>query len=405
MGFRILFFLILHCILFSSIASAEAPLKAAFVRDHQLWIKNGNEEIQLTNNGYVSSPQWSYDGNFIAYTKSDKLGEASNLFIYDLKKKENYKPYIVVETSDFKWSPIKNQLAYTSGGVLNVTKMKDGRPQGFENVSVGVNGFEWFPNGKEFIVSSQANLLPTGWGPVQLFRIPIDANLNSNKIKSFYTIKTTIPDLFAIYADYFKWSYNGKWVSFIGIPTASWSMDSNILCALSEQGDQFQHVGKMLGYSDWVKWAPSSEQLAYISGEGRFFVENKNLKIKEMPTSTKQREYTPKGYVDLDLEWYSPERMIVARAKENKEWDEGPVPTMYTALYLISLKTNEQFQITNPKKNELDIDPQAVSTYITWVRKKSTEESLGDVWIKKGVDGEENIWLKNVDFAPVFFKE
>jgi len=405
MGFRILFLLILNCILFSTIVSAEVPLKAAFIRDHQLWIKNDDQEIQLTNEGYVNSPQWSYDGQFLAYLKSEKLGEASNLFIYDMKKKENYKPYIVVETSDFKWSPNKNQLAYTSGGVLNITKMKNGRPHGFENVSVGVNGFEWFPNGKEFIVSSQANLLPTGWGPGQLFRITIDAKLNSNKIKSFYTIKTKVPDLFFIYADDFKWSYNGKWVSFIGVPTASWSMDSNTLCVLSEQGEQFQQVGKMLGYQDWVKWAPSSEQLAYISGEGRFFVENKNLKIKEMPTSTNQREYTPKGFVDLDLEWYSPQRMIVARAKENTEWEEGPVPTMYTALYLISLKTNEQLQLTNPKRNMLDIDPQAVSSYITWVRKTSTEESHGDVWMKKSLDGAEKIWLKNVDSAPVFFKK
>ncbi|MCM3409480.1 translocation protein TolB [Metabacillus litoralis] len=405
MGFRILFLLIFNCILFSTIASAEIPLKAAFIRDHQLWIKNGDQEIQLTNEGYVNSPQWSHDGQFLAYLKSEKLGEASNLFIYDMKKKENYKPYVVVETSDFKWSPINNQLAYTSGGVLNVTKMKNGRPHGFENVALGVNGFEWFPNGKEFIVSSQANLLPTGWGPVQLFRIPIDAKLNSNKIKSFYTIKTKVPDLFFIYADYFKWSYDGKWVSFIGIPTASWSMDSNTLCVLSEQGEQFQQVGKMLGYPDWVKWAPASEQLAYISGEGRFFVENKNLKIKEMPTSTNQREYTPKGFVDLDLEWYSSEKMIVARAKENKEWEEGPVPTMKTALYLISLKTNEQYQLTNPRSNEFDIDPQAVSSYITWVRKASTEESHGDVWMKKGLDSEEEAWLKNVDSAPVFFKE
>ena len=85
MGFRILFLLIFNCILFSTIASAEIPLKAAFIRDHQLWIKNDDQEIQLTNEGYVNSPQWSYDGQFLAYLKSEKLGEASNLFIYERK--------------------------------------------------------------------------------------------------------------------------------------------------------------------------------------------------------------------------------------------------------------------------------------------------------------------------------
>ena len=40
----------------------------------------------------------------------------------------------------------------------------------FENVSLGVSGFEWFPNGKEFIVTSQASLRPTGWGSIPLYK-------------------------------------------------------------------------------------------------------------------------------------------------------------------------------------------------------------------------------------------
>ncbi|PGS49891.1 translocation protein TolB, partial [Bacillus sp. AFS041924] len=48
MLFRILLLLILFSYKFSSIASAEAPLTAAFIREHQLWIKKGDQEIQLT---------------------------------------------------------------------------------------------------------------------------------------------------------------------------------------------------------------------------------------------------------------------------------------------------------------------------------------------------------------------
>ena len=43
---------------------------------------------------------------------------------YDTKEKINYQPYVRVVTSDFKWSPNKNQLAYTDQGLLNVTKIK-----------------------------------------------------------------------------------------------------------------------------------------------------------------------------------------------------------------------------------------------------------------------------------------
>jgi hypothetical protein len=405
MGIRILIFLILISFHFSIIVRAENPLTAAFIRDHQLWVKKGEQEIQITKNRYVYSPKWSYDGRFIAYIDGDEQGEKSNLFIYDTKEDDSYQPYIRVVTSDFKWSPNTNQLAYTDRGLLNVTKIRNGRPQGFENVALGVSGFEWFPNGKEFIVSSQSKLRPTGWGPIPLYKIQVDANLNKDKMKHFYTIQTNEKDLFAIDADYFKWSSDGKWISFLAIPTASWSNDSNTLCVLSSKGEQFQAIGKMLWYKDWIKWAPDTYQLAYISGEGRFFVENKKTTIADIPIFNQQKEYTPVGYVDLGLEWFSQEKVIVARAKENKDWKEGPVPTMFTALYVISIKSDEQKQLSFPKMNELDLDPQVVSSYLTWIRKKDREYNKGDVWIKEGLNGKEKIWLKNVDSAPVFFTQ
>ncbi|WP_449539694.1 translocation protein TolB [Ferdinandcohnia sp. Marseille-Q9671] len=398
----IFLFIILFSFHIPIMVSASSPLTAAFIRDHQLWIKNGDTEIQLTKDKYVYSPKWSYDGRFLAYVDSDKLGEKAELFIYDTKEKEIYQPYVTVETRNFKWSPSKNQLAYNSHGVLNVTKMKNDRPEGFENVALGVSDFEWFPIGEKFIVSSQASLRPTGWGPVPLYQIPVDANLDTSKMKPFYTIQTKEPDLFAISADDFKWSFDGNWVSFLATPTASWSNDSNTLCVLSSTGKQFLAIGKMLWYPQWIKWAPSENKLAYISGEGRFFVENKKTAIADMPAATQQKEYTPKGYVDLSLEWFSENEVIVSRSKENKVWNEGPVPTMFTALYTINLKTEEQNQLTFPKKNEFDRDPQVVHSTLTWLRKRS-EEDHGDVWVKEGLTGKEHIWIKDIDSAPTFF--
>lgn len=401
LALRILLVIFMSFIL-SSEVHANSSLKAAFTRDNQLWIKDGDKEIQITKDKYVYSPKWSYDGRFIAYISGDEQGKKADLFIYDTKQKESYQTYVKVETTNFKWSPIKNQLAYINKGVLNVTKMKNGRPYGFENVSLGVSDFEWFPNGTDFIVSSQASLRPTGWGPVPLYKVPVNANLSKDKMKHFYTIETSEKDLFAISADDFKWSFDGKWVSFLATPTASWSMDSNTLCVLSSEGKNFQEIGKMLWYQDWMKWAPSANKIGYISGEGRFFVKNKNTTIADMPTSTHQKDYTPEGYVDLDLEWFSPEQVIVARAKENKEWGEGPVPTMLTALFVIDIKTKEQKQITFPKKNELDRDPQVVGSKLTWFRKKSGGLK-GDVWVKEGINHKGQMWINDVDSAPTFF--
>jgi hypothetical protein len=400
---KVILLMILFIFPFDSVIEAEVPLKAAFVRDHQLWIKEGNQEIQLTKDKYVHSPQWSYDGTFIAYIDGDEQGEKSNLWIYDTKRKENYKPYPRIETSLFSWSPVANELAYLSGWVLNVTKTKDGRPHGFENVSLGVRGFEWFPDGQDFIVSTDSNRIPTGWEPIKLYRIPKDMNLNENKAKLLYSIPIDENKLFAVTVGDFKWSYNGKWVSFLGTPTPSWAMDSNPLVVLSSDGKVFKDIGRMLGFYDWFKWAPQANQLAYISGEGRFFVENKMTKIADLEVSTKQKEYTPKGYVDLDLEWLSPSKVIVARSKENKSWQEGPAPTMFTSLYEIDLSSGAQTKITFPKENELDRDPQAVESYLTWVRRKD-ETLKGDVWIKHVEQNEAKIWIENVDFSPAIFK-
>lgn len=92
----------------------------------------------------------------------------------------------------------------------------------------------------------------------------------------------------------------------------------------------------------------------------------------------------------------------MARAKENKEWKEGPVPTMFTALYAFNIRTVDQKQISFPKKNELDEDPQVVGIHLTWFRKKA-KENKGDIWVKDALNGQEHIWLKNVDSALKFF--
>jgi len=106
------------------IVSAGTTLQAAFIRDHQLWFKKEDEEIQITTDRYARSPKWSYDGRFIAYIDGGVNGKDSNLFIYDTKEKENYQPYGSTSTFDFKWSPVKNQLAFTDQGLLQVTKTR-----------------------------------------------------------------------------------------------------------------------------------------------------------------------------------------------------------------------------------------------------------------------------------------
>ena len=142
-------------------------------------------------------------------------------------------------------------------------------------------------------------------------------------------------------------------------------------------------------------------QLAFVSGEGRFFVENKQLSLTDITNWKTKQDYTPKGYVDLAIEWLNPLELIVARSTEHKNWSEGPVPTSFTSLYLINKDTNEQTQLTFPKNNELDSSPQVINSKITWFRQKENT-NLSEVWIKDSKDGIEYLWLKNIDTAPIF---
>ncbi|KGR76727.1 TolB family protein [Ureibacillus manganicus] len=403
MAFKIVYFLIIFTFGFSIHASAEIHEKAAFVRDHHLWIKDGDSEIQITKDHFAYNPQWSKDGRFLGFLKGEEDGSNQHLFIYDTIEKETFQP-VSMETTSFKWSPISNVIAFKDQGLLNVTKIKNGRPYGFENVALGVGSYEWYPDGQSFIASSTSNLLPTGWEPVSIYQIPVDAKLDTAKVKTLYTLPKMTDDFFAIDAEDFKWSADGKWVSFMATPTASWSMDSNTLCVLSSDGKVFQMVTKMLGFYDWFKWAPIKNQLAYISGEGRFFVENKNATVKDIPSTRKPTNFTPAGFVDLDIEWFSEDEIIVARAKENKEWKEGPVPTMYTAFYLINIKTGEQKQMTFPKDNEIDTAPQVIDSNVTWLR-HSPNQNQYDVWMKPSIHGQERLWLQNVGTAPTFYEK
>ncbi|MED3853434.1 hypothetical protein P4607_18920 [Priestia megaterium] len=101
MKIKLFFLFIVSFLIFLPTASAEVPLKAAFIREHQLWMLEGNKEQQLTKGRYIYSPKWSYDGRFIAYLDGDKNGENTHLFVYDTKQQSSYQPYETIETTGF----------------------------------------------------------------------------------------------------------------------------------------------------------------------------------------------------------------------------------------------------------------------------------------------------------------
>lgn len=387
-------------IFLSSITITKAEnsgLKIAFIRHHNLWIKVDGKEKQLTKGEYITGPKWSHDGEWLAYAK----GKKQNRFeLYRLKDGKKVVPF-QLEVSNYQWSPTENIIAFIFTGTLNTFEVEK-KNADFENVSAGVGDYAWYPDGKKFLVSSEAHLLPTGWTGAQLYEVQKDAHMNPHKMKHLYALPNEHDDFLAFVASGFQWSPNQKWISFLAVPTASWSADSNTLCLVRADGSRFEKVDQMLLNTQWFKWAPSKNILAYIEGSGRVALENKHLKVKELP-ALQQNTFTPKGYVDWDFAWKNDKVIIVSRAKEagiETLPEKRPLPSLYE----IDSTSDEQHRITKPPHKQGDYHPifMKKSNQLIWIR---SDREKANVWIAHSDGKQEKKWIENIDVPEWYYEK
>src|SRR5205823_5884015 len=81
----------------------------AFVRGGDIWVsKIGSDSSKrLTTDGRNRAPQWSPSGNWIAFLK----GEAEGWLV----RFDGSDAHVIGATTEFRWSPASDRLAYTSG--------------------------------------------------------------------------------------------------------------------------------------------------------------------------------------------------------------------------------------------------------------------------------------------------
>lgn len=387
--------LFLCSIINSSAENNEA--KIAFIRHHDLWIKVEGKEKQLTKGEYITGPKWSHDGEWLAYVKGKKEG---SLELYRLKDGKKVTPFHS-EASNYQWSPTENIIAFIFTGTLNTFDVEK-KNTDFENVSAGVGDYAWYPDGKKFFVSSEAHLLPTGWTGAQLYEVQKDAHMNPHKMKHLYALPNEHDDFLALVASGFQWSPDQKWISFLAVPTASWSADSNTLCLVRADGSCFEKVDQMLLNTQWFKWAPANNILAYIEGSGRVTLENKHLKVKELP-ALQQNTFTPKGYVDWDFTWKNDNVIIVSRAKEagiETPPEKRPLPSLYE----IDSTSDEQHRITKPPHRQGDYHPLFMnkSNQLIWIR---SDRKKADVWLAHKDGKHEMKWIENIDVPEWYYEK
>ncbi|TMV48395.1 translocation protein TolB [Paenibacillus mesophilus] len=375
---------------------AEFVLKAAFIRNGDLWLKlNGADEQPVTKDGKAAAPKWSHDGKFVAYAAGE---QANDIWVYSLESKRQL--HVYSGGANYEWAPDKNRLAFQIDGILNYADVSPEQVDPFVNVTPGISNYSWLPNGNGFLVSSSAQLLPTGWTDVKLYLVPADANMDPGKAKLLFTLPPQSGSFFAVGTSGFKWSPDGKWISFLAIPTASLSADSNTLCVLSSDGKTFRKVDEMLHYEEWFDWAPGQNMLAYIGGIGRFAIENKQLRIKEFPV-IQRVPYTPKGYADRGFTWEGDRFITVSRSKES-EWSNDAALRPLPALYRIDIHRNDQKQITSPPDHNGDFQPTylAAGKKLAWVR---SDRERADAWISNG-DGSEAVQvISDIDVPSPYY--
>ncbi|MED0825483.1 eIF2A-related protein [Bacillus pacificus] len=379
----------------SSAENNEA--KIAFIRHHDLWVKVDGKEKQLTKGEYITGPKWSHDGEWLAYVKGKKQ---DSLELYRLKDGKKVTPFHS-EASNYQWSPTENIIAFIFTGALHTFDVEK-KNTDFENVSAGVGDYAWYPDGKKFFVSSEAHLLPTGWTGAQLYEVQKDAHMNPHKMKHLYALPNEHDDFLALVASGFKWSPDQKWISFLAVPTASWSADSNTLCLVRADGSRFEKVDQMLLNAQWFQWAPSKNILAYIEGSGRVALENKHLKVKELP-ALQQNTFTPKGYVDWDFAWKNDNVIIVSRAKEGG-FETLPEKRPLPSLYEVDSTSNVQHRITKPPHKQGDYHPifMKKSNQLIWIR---SDRKKADVWLAHRDGKHEMKWIENIDVPEWYYEK
>ncbi|GAA0323800.1 PD40 domain-containing protein [Bacillus carboniphilus] len=383
-------------------------IKAAFIRDGDLWISQTGKEVKVTKSGNTYNPSWSPDGKWLLFqhdvdSPNPPYGKWSEIWVYEVEKKQLKK--IFYNGSNPKWAPNENIIAFKNENILNVCNLKH-----FFNVALGVDDYNWLPDGSGFILSSSAQLRPNGWTQPKLYKKLLDQNWEEINPYSGAEVLFTIPKevqkngeaIQSIQASSFQFSPSQKWVSFIISPTASISMDANMLSVITAEGEQFQPIDEVIFGVGSPKWAPMKEILAYISGTGRivFGFKNKDLKLKELPTSV---PITPENFAELDFTWVDDQNLITSRVIE-ADWSNDIAKQPLPSLYKINWVTGQQQKMIDTPKNYGDYQPQFIASAqaLIWLRKRSLQDESGDIWISNLSGENKKKWIENVNEIAVY---
>jgi dipeptidyl aminopeptidase/acylaminoacyl peptidase len=254
--------------------------KVAYIMGGDVWIYDldTTQTVRLTQDGYNSHPQWSFDGSKIAYRKKEQL------WVMELAAKQAF-PVSELPVEWFSWLPSPSRLIYFSRGEgLMISDLTNNTTTPLIPISNehSVENFVWDGEGKTLVFNKGS--IVDGSYVVSLEKIDLEQNDTATLYKT--SNMREIPLIGEV-------SPGGQWLAF-------WRWDTEItffekeglpLCMISVSGGQAHcTASKAIPSREFLDWSLDS-QLAYFTIE-------QNLVIA-----------APKGFSEqslVDLAYQSP---------------------------------------------------------------------------------------------------
>jgi Tol biopolymer transport system component len=377
--------------------------KLAFIRDGDIWVMDVDsaQETQLTTDGQNWWPQWSADGEWIAFRKRVPQGESETLTEVWTMRPDGSGATLVGESAMFGpiWAPDDDRLAYATGeGAVWLVDVESGEQQQLSPPDWEVDRLAWLPDGKGLVLEmlktqEPGTPSPGSWVLDQgLWRINADG---SDLVPVYGWDPATLSTV-----DLGTLSPDGRWLTlWQGLVSASLRADGLPLRIMPASGGEPQEIASFtLLQPGFVVWSPQGDRLAVVEGGGRETWVDKQIVVMQ-PDGSDRMLLSDAGRADLSPAWSPDGERIAFTSGEGSESDtayENPPEMLRTRrIWMASSDGSDKRQLTDDPAYA-DGFPQwsADGAHILFVRQEAAainmDEELApvEIWLMKA-DGSE----------------
>jgi Tol biopolymer transport system component len=385
--------------------------KLAFIRDGDILVLDvdSGQETQLTTDGQNWWPQWSADGERIAFRKRVLQAESEALTEVWTIRADGSGATLVGESAMFGpiWAPDDDRLAYaTDEGVLWLVDVESGEQQQLSPPDWEVSRFAWLPDGKGLILEmlkrqEPGTPSPGSWVLNQgLWRINADG---SDLVPVYGWDAATLSTV-----DLGTLSPDGRWLTlWQGLVSASLRADGLPLRIMPASGGEPQEIASFtLLQPGFVAWSPQGDRLAVVEGGGRETWADKQIVVMQ-PDGSQRILLSDAGRADLAPAW-SPDGERIAFASGESGYEDYTELLRTRRIWMASSDGSDKRQLTDDPAYA-DGFPQwsADGADILFVRQEAAainmDEELApvEIWLMKAdgseqhklVDGLSNGWF------------